>query len=244
MKNNAWPSGDVVYVEKVDGVTLGCISRTKDRNMKGVEAEAAIKAKDYAKGLELLEQVVQEDPKNESAWMGLAQTYPYTQQYDKMKAALDKVLVIADDYVNAIGMLGVYYLNVNKQDSAVAAFEKTIKYNYKYTFGYFHLANLAVQKDKNYQKALEYSLKFDEYGGQPAQGYDLAISIAQGLKDRKLELYFQAKKMATANQHNEAYKLLGQVLGIDSKFEPAIKMKKSYEDAQKAQKIKDENKVK
>lgn len=246
IKNKAWPPGEVVYKEEVDGVPLGAITIAKDRNMKGYDADKALKNRDYETGLRLLEEVVAADPKNESALLTLTQYYPQLQEdpqrLAKMKNAIDKLMLLADDYVNGLGMVGVYYLNVNQLDSAQLIFQRAVDLNYKYTFGFFHLGNIATQKDKDYPKALAYLMKFDEFGGQPAQGYDLAIQVAQALQDRKHTVYFQAKKMAVANNHNEAYKLLGQVLGIDPDFEPAQKMKKAYEDATKQQQMKQQNK--
>ena len=244
--SGAWPPGEVVYKEEVDGVPLGCITKASGRNMKGYEADQAFKKRDYETGLRLLEEVVAEDPKNESALLLLTQYYPQLQQdpqrFAKMKGAIDKLMLLADDYVNGLGMVGVYYLNVNQLDSARVIFQRAVDLNYKYTFGFFHLGNIAAQKDKDYPTALAYLMKYDEFGGQPPQGYDLAIQVAQALQDRKHTIYFQAKKMAMANNHNEAYKLLGQVLGIDPEFEPAKKMKKAYEDATKQQQMKEQNK--
>jgi len=240
MKNKAWPNGDVVYVEQVNGVPLGCITKMKNRNLLGLESENALKQKDISKAVSLLEQIVKEDPKNESALMSLVQLYPNIQAFDKMKWAIDQVLLIADDYVNALGMKGVYYLNTSKADSAKICFQKAIDFNYKYTFGYFYLASLEVQNN-NPSAAISYLLKFDEYGGQPAQGYDLAIQTSQQLKNQLYELYFTAKKLAITGKSNEAYNLIGQVLTIDPNFEPAKKLKKSFDDAMKAQQIKEEN---
>jgi tetratricopeptide (TPR) repeat protein len=125
-------------------------------------------------------------------------------------------------------------------DSAKICFQKAIDFNYKYTFGYFYLASLEVQNN-NPSAAISYLLKFDEYGGQPAQGYDLAIQTSQQLKNQLYELYFTAKKLAITGKSNEAYNLIGQVLTIDPNFEPAKKLKKSFDDAMKAQQIKEEN---
>jgi tetratricopeptide (TPR) repeat protein len=240
LKNGAWPPGNVVYTEKVAGVPLGTVTKTSDRNMRGVRADSAFKAKDFETGFNLLKEVLKEDPKNESALLQMAQSYAQVQQFDKMKEVLDKALALDDTYVNALSLLGVYYLNKNMQDSAKNVFEKIIFHNYKFSFAYFHLANIAVQNKDN-KKALDYLWKFDENGGQPSQGYDIAISIAQQNNDRKLQLYFQARKFAAENKAQEAFNLLNQVLGIDPKFAPAVKMKLAYEEAMREQEIKRQN---
>ncbi len=209
--------------------------------MRGVKADSAFRAKDFETGFSLLNEVLKEDPKNESAMLQLAQSYAQVQQLDKMKEMLDMAMALDDTYVNALALLGVYYLNKNMQDSAKIVFEKVIYHNYKFSFAYFHLANIAVQKDKDNKKAMEYLWKFDENGGQPTQGYDIAISISQQNNDTKLQLYFQAKKLAAEGKVQEAFNLLNQVLGIDPKFMPAVKMKQSFEEAMREQEIKKQN---
>lgn len=241
IQSGAWPPGNTVHLEKADGVPLGAVTKNESRNVKGGQAQAAFKKKDFATAAQYLEEVIKEDPKNESAMLLAAQIYPQIRDFDKMKVVLDKIYKLSDDYVNGLGVRGVYFLNTGAIDSAKVMFNRAVDLNYKYTFGYYHLANIAGQHDKNLGLAIDYLLKFDEYGGQPSQGYQLAIKFAKENSSRIHELYFTAKQLAAQNKHQKAFRLANQCLGINPDFEPAKKMveqyKKANEQAEKERKM-------
>lgn len=230
LQSETWPPAELVHLEEVDGVPLGAVSKAPNGNKKGELAQKAFKEKRYAEGIALLEEVLAADPKNESAMLVLSQYYPQVGKMEEMKNVLTRMRNLANDYVNGLGMAGVYYLNAQQPDSARYYFERATTLNYKYSFGYFHLANLALKEEKDVNKALSIWADFDKYGGQPAQGYQIAVQVAQQAKNRPYELYFRAKALATAGKHVDAYQLLGQAIAVDPNFEPALKAKKMYDD--------------
>ncbi len=231
IQSGAWPPGNVVYLESVDGVPLGAVTKNESGNKDGAAAQAAFKKGDFAKAVEHLDEVLAKDPKNESAMLLSAQACVQIRQFDKMKEILDQMHNLADDYVNGLGVRGLYYVNTGKVDSAKIVFNRAVELNYKYTFGYYYLASIAAQNDKNLPLAIDYLLKFDEYGGQPAQGYNFALQCAKQQGSRLHELYFQAKLLASQGKHSEAFQLGNQCLGIDPDFEPAKKMVDQYKAA-------------
>jgi len=230
LQSKTWPPAEVVHLEEVDGVPLGAVSKAPNGNKKGEMAQKAFREKRYADGIALLEEVLAADPKNESAMLVLSQYYPQVRKMEEMKNVLTRMRELANDYVNGLGMTGVYYLNAQQPDSARYYFERATKLNYKYSFGYFHLANLALKEEKDVNKALAIWADFDTYGGQPAQGYQIAVQVAQQAKNRPYELYFRAKALASAGKHLEAYQLIGQAIAVNPNFEPALKAKKMYDD--------------
>lgn len=234
LKNGAWPPGEILHQIEVDGVPIGMVVKRKsDPKAAGGRAFAR---KDWVGTIQAFEKVVKENPKNESAYLLLAQAYTQTRQWPEMKVVLDSLMALSDEYSNTLGMLGVYYMNTGKREEAIEAFEKAVEVNYKYTYGNFQLAQLYSQ-EKRYAEAMERLEQFDAYGGRPIQGYDLAIQISQATRNDLQYSFFKAKKLSIQKKWKEALPLLNNALAIDPTYEPAVKMKRSYDDAVGLQKL-------
>ncbi|MCP4442900.1 MAG: glycosyltransferase [Aureispira sp.] len=227
IKNGAWPSDNVIKSEDVDGVSIGYLSKRPNKN--GYNAQIAATKKNYPEGIRLLEELVQANPKNESALLMLVQFCAQSGQWDKMKTYGDQLLALSDEYSNALGLMGVYYLNTQNTPKAKEFLEKAVFYNYKYTFGHYHLARIAAS-EQDYVKAMNHLELFDANGGKPADGYNLAIKIAQTTKDNVRLYYFQAKVLGSQGKANESYQMLANSLAIDPTYAPAVKFKKQYDD--------------
>jgi tetratricopeptide (TPR) repeat protein len=232
--NNAWPPGELLHAEKVDDVPLGVV--VKRISSPTAEAGVAFAKKEWANAAVLLEEIVNKNPKNESAYLLLAQTYSTIRDFPKMKESLDKLLEISDQYSNTWGMLGAYYLNIGNQEEAKKAFLKTVELNYKYTFGNFQLARIYTQEN-NLDAAIKCLEQFDAYGGKPAQGYDLGMQIAQKTGNNAQYYFFSAKKMSVNRNWGEAMKLLNSCLAIDPEYKPALKMQRDYDNAVEQQRF-------
>lgn len=226
-----WPPGAEKLKERViDGAPIWAVTKRSEINKKGYRAMQAIKEKDLPKGLELLEEVAQDNPKDESALLLLAQYNLQTGQYPKAKKALDTLLAYSDSYSNSLGMMGIYQMTMKNNEEAKVFFEKATKANIKYVFGHFHLARLYAM-EQNWTKVLEELEFFDKYGGKPAQGYDLGIQVTTQLRNDALKAYFTAKKLSFAGKWNEALNQLNICLRITPDYEPALKMKREYDKA-------------
>lgn len=223
-----WPPDELVYAEKVDEVPVGVIVKRKSSTK--AEAGIAMAKKDWATAAALFEDITKQNPKNESALLLLAQIYSQTGQWPELKAVLDKASLLSNVYSNTLGMYGVYYMGVNNMPEAKKAFQKAVENNYKYTFGNFHLARMYAQEN-NFEEAMKCLELFDAYGGQPAQGYDLAIQISEQTKNDLHRYFFTAKKMSMNQDWANAMKMLNSALAIDPTYEPALKMQRNYNDA-------------
>ncbi len=146
MENGAWPPADVVYEEKAGGATIGAISQRKQKF--GMLGEAAMKQRNYQEAIAQFNKELEIHPKNESALIGLAQANLNLKNFPEMKKSLDKVLALGGSYVSAVGLDGVYYLNIGDIGNAEARFKKALKLNYKYYLGDFYLANIYKQTNK------------------------------------------------------------------------------------------------
>ncbi|WP_197043861.1 glycosyltransferase [Aureispira sp. CCB-QB1] len=235
LEQDVWPAGnELLHAVKVDNVPLCMISKRSETNKKSVEAAAAFKAKDYAKAIALLQEVLKENPKDDSALMLLTQYALQAGNTQLAKETVTELHKYMTDYSNAYGMEGICYMQMKDAENAEKCFSKAVECNPKYTFGHYHLANLLVQKQE-LNKAIEHLELFDQYGGKPAQGYDLAINICQHLGNDAKKSFFMAKKLSTQGKWQEAMQNLNVALSILPDYKPALKMKKMYDDAVRKQ---------
>ncbi len=253
LDSGVFPPKGTIHSEKVDGVPIGIICENtypeKDQLAKFLKPKQKGESPNQymqrlVSSVPLLEQAIQLDPMNESALATVIQTKAQIGDFKTIDKQLNQALALSDDYPNVLSIKAISLLNQNKVDSAKILFERTVELDYKFTFAYFHLARI-LDAQKQYAQALEYLVQFDKHGGRPGNGYDLGIAVAKKGNNRMLQLYFQAKKLQLTNKpkaHQEAYKLLQQVVIMDPEFENAAKLKKSYDDASAKAKAK-KNKV-
>lgn len=227
LKNGIWPTQPVLHEEKVDGITIGYL--TKRASKDGYKAQIAVNKKNYPEAIRLLQGVIEKDPKNESALIMLIQATAQSAKFELMKTYCEQLIGLSNEYSNGLGLMGIYYLNTKNTAKATEFLEKAVSFNYKYTFGHYHLARI-LASEKNYAKAMEHLELFDANGGKPAAGYNLAIQVAQATKDNTRLYYFQAKTLAAQGKINESYQMVGNSLKIDATYAPAVKLQKQYDD--------------
>mgnify|MGYP000138540128 CR=1 FL=1 len=239
LKQDAWPAGNEVLHTIYAGNTPLCmVTKRSETNKKSALAADAFKAQKYPEAIALMQEVVKDNPLDESSWLLLMQYGLQSGQFEianQASAVLDDLI---PEYSNSIGMKGIYYLQRNQIDSAEIEFRKTIAINVKYTFGAYHLARILATKNQ-LQESMKYLELFDKYGGNPQNGYDLAIDVAKGLNDQAKLNYFQAKKLSLQGKWREALPLLQRVLRMAPDYAPAVKMKRDYDNAVAVQKRKE-----
>ncbi len=235
MANGAWPPEELLHAEKVDDIPITVIVKRKS-DPKGLVG-SALNRKDWRTAASLLQEIVKDNPRNESAYLLLAQTYSKSGEWSKMKDALDNLLEISDQESDTWGLVGFYYLGVDNQVSAREAFEKAIEIDYKYTYGIFNLAVMRYNEKDN-SAAMNLLYDFDRYGGSPIEGYDLAIHIAESTGNRRDNYYFTAKRMSLNSEWKGALRILSSCLAISPNFEPALRLKRSCDESLAHQELK------
>ncbi len=226
MNNNAWPPAEVIYTEKAGGAVLGAISK-RSAELYDFKAAEAQKATDISKAIDFYTKETQQHPKNETAWLGLANNYLQARDFPKAKEAIDAFQNLSDTHINGLMALGLYYLNLGDNENAKVTLEKMTKLNYKYNASYYYLAPIYARENQPL-KAIAAIEKYDEVGGNVAQAYDIGIQLAQQLNLRVKELYFQAKKAYFQQNGTEAMSFLKQALAVDPDYEPAVKLNKTF----------------
>lgn len=228
MASGAWPPGNVIYEETVDGIPVGVITKRDTRYE--VDAFAAEKKQDYATAKQLYTKETQANPKNELAWWALASVNTQLRDFPGAQAALNKLFELSPTYQNGWFAQGILYYQQQKIPEAIEAFNQAIKYNYKYTSAYYYLAVIYAQQNQA-EKALKAVENFDKENGSIPQAYDIGIKVAQQKGDKLLENYFSAKKAYFEKDYQKSYQLIQQALLIDSNYEPAVKLKEIYDKA-------------
>lgn len=226
IESGAWPLAEVIYEEKIDGVTVGAISKRTDKFAKaGKDAE---KANDFPLAIENYKKAIAKNPKNEQAHIGLVNAYSRTQNYPEMKKAADAAMKLTKSHVTILSNIGLYYLQTQDFPNAIKTFEEVIDINYKSTPAYYYLA-LAYNGNKEGAKAVSALEDFAVNGGNIPQGYQLAVQLTANSKYQ--QLYFQAKQAYFSNNFQQAYQLVQQSIQAGNNYEPAVKFKAELDKA-------------
>ena len=226
LQSGVWPSQNAIHIERMGTIPLGAVLKNPYPQHGGQAMN--VSTTDPNTSIALFETLVTGDPKNESAWLLLAQVALQAGELPRAKSALDSLFLLSDEYVNGLSILGVYYLQNNQIDSAKITFERGAALNYKYPFGYYQLARIA-QSRNDLQEALRNIELFDQNGGKPDEGYNLALQVAQALGDQARLAYFQARAFFLQNKANEGYNMLQQAVSLNKTYQPALKLKAEYD---------------
>jgi glycosyltransferase involved in cell wall biosynthesis/tetratricopeptide (TPR) repeat protein len=226
IKSGAWPLGEVIYEEKIDGVTIGSISKRTDKFGKaGKDAE---KANNFPLAIENYKKAIEANPKNEQAHIGLINAYSRTQDYPEMKKSVDAAMKLTESHVTILSNLGLYYLQTGDNANAIATFEKVIDLNFKSTPAYYYLA-LAYNNNQESLKAIGTLEKFADNSGNIPQAYQLAIQLTANSKYQ--QLYFQAKQAYFQGNFQGAYQAVSQSVQAGNNYEYAVRFKEALEKA-------------
>ena len=226
IESGAWPLAEVVYEEKVDGVTIGAISKRTDNFAKA--AKDAEKKGDVNTAIDYYKKAIQANPKNEQAHIGLITAYFRSQNYPEMKKAVDEAMKVSDSHVTIVSNLGLYYLQTGDNAKAIETFEKVIDLNFKSTPVYYYLA-LAYNTSGDGLKALNALEQFAINNGNIPQAYQLAVQLTENSKYQ--QLYFQSKLAYFSNNFQQAYQLVQQSIQQGNNYQPAIDFKKALDEA-------------
>ena len=228
INNGAWPPAEVIHTQEAGGALLGAISK-RNPELFDFHASEAEKARDFPNAIDLYTKETEIHPKNETAWLGLANIYLQQGYYPKAKESIDAFQQLSDTHINGLMALALYYLNTNDIQKAKATLEKMTRLNYKYNASYFYLAPIYARENQAL-KAIKTVEKYDEVGGNIVSIYDIGIQLAQQLNMRPQELYFKAKKAYFQQNGAEAVSLVKQALAVDPEYAPAVKLNKAFEE--------------
>ena len=164
---------DIVLDNKSPG-TAGVASSesVEDLNESGIQA---LKNNNLQLAVELLQRVVQKDPKNKSAWNNLGRAYLGLNQNEQAIAALKKQIELNPYDQYAYNNLGMAYEAELKYDEAIAQFQKQIEINPLDPFAHGSMGELLVKQ----KKFVEATPELEKAVGLQPQNPLLLISLGQ-----------------------------------------------------------------
>ena len=238
LESGAWMGYETLHVEEVDGVPIGAVLK-KGNSQAGV-AKKLMQQGQVDTAITLLLQEVQNYPKNEVAWLSLANAYNRKGDFKNMDKAVNGALRLSDSHVNTLAMKGLRYYsefertrntapNLQLLDSAAIYYQKSVDVNYKFFQGYYYLA-ICYGNKQDYKRVMENVELFGMNNGNIAQAYDLGIQAAQRMNDQIRLKYFQARKAMTAQNYQQALQLSTEISRINPKYEPGAKLKIFFDD--------------
>jgi tetratricopeptide (TPR) repeat protein len=180
LQAGSWPTSRSIHTIKVNGVPMVTIEKNEDRY--AYLGQQAIKERKWAEAVKQFKLEVEAYPDNEIAWVGLANAYLNTGQYEEALAAAQQALVVAPDVEVAILYEGLAYLNTSQLDQALQSFDHATRVNDEYFLAYYYKALIHQQKQR-YRMAYEQAQKAIEANPRFKQAYQVAAQALQGLGD-------------------------------------------------------------
>ncbi|MEH2250613.1 tetratricopeptide repeat protein [Nostoc sp.] len=185
------------------------------------QAKAAQNASNYSEAEAIWRRVLQLDPKNASAYVGLGNVLGSQGKYDEALAAFQKAIQLDPKYARAYGGLGSALGSQGKYDEALAAFQKAIQLDPKNAYAYDGLGSVLGSQGKHneaiaaFQKAIQLDPKYaNTYGNL---GNALRI---QGKYDEAIAAFQKAIQIDPKFAY--AYNGLGYTLQQQGKLKEAI----------------------
>jgi len=178
LKNGLWPPKNTIKEIKVDDVVVAAIIERKNRDdyhgstllSEGIREQNSNK---IGNAIELLENAISYDNKNEMAYLELGNGYSASLRFEESRAAMDRLLEFYPDYDKALNTKGYSYIiesSVNNNplllDEAISLINMAITSNYKFYSGYYNLGLCYGMKNDvdnaiyNFKQAIRYNGKF------------------------------------------------------------------------------------
>ena len=186
-----------------------------DLNESGIQA---LKNNNFQLAVELLQRVVQQEPKHKTAWNNLGRAYLGLNQNDQAIAALQKQIEINPYDQYAYNNLGMAYEAQLKYDDAIQQFQKQIEINPLDPFAHGSLGELLVRQKKFAEAVPE----LEKAVGLQPQNPLLLISLGQSYiatnqTEKGMAAFDKAISLAPVpvTWNNIAYSLAEQNVQLD-----------------------------
>jgi len=142
--NNSWLGSHTVYAVKADDVPLSVVIERKDKS--DLYGEQAMEKNEYAKADSFFTQAVKYEPKNEEAWVSLAQAQLQLQKFKEAINSLQQSLEIYPANGSALLLLGLADAQTGDLESAIGYLNESLKENPNNPQAYYYLAFIYQQK--------------------------------------------------------------------------------------------------
>jgi len=176
LKSGSWPNSKSVHTVSASGVPLLSIEKNTDKS--AYLGQQAVKNRQWAQASQYFQQEIQNHPDNELAWIGLANAYLNTGNFDQALQAADEALKVAPKVEAALLYKGMANLNTQRFQEAILAFQEAIQVNDEYFAAYYYMA-LAYEQTGSTQQAFEAAQKAIEVNPRFRGSYELAARLLE-----------------------------------------------------------------
>ncbi len=161
LRAGTWPTEKSVHTIMANGVPLLTIE--KDTEHHAYKGDQAVKQRNWDLAISEYQQEANAYPKNELAWLGLANSYINTGNYDEALKAVDQAMKMAPENESGLYYRGLIMLQKGNATEAVANFEQLIKINDEFPAAFYYLATIYQTRGDGGQalKLLEQAIKLN-----------------------------------------------------------------------------------
>ncbi len=182
LRSDAWPNGRAMGEITANGVPLVAI---EDGSEKAIfKAEAATAAGRWEEAIQFYQQETQRYPKNDVAWLGLANAQMNRGRFREAIDAGQRVLQLAPDNVYAYYYIGLAYYQSGNLAEASQYFTEAVAIDPGFFTGYYYLA-VIYQAQNNVSLAIQSIRKALEINPNFKAGYLLAADLYEQIGDRQ-----------------------------------------------------------
>ncbi len=166
LRTGNWPNEKTVHTITANGVPLLAIE--KDTEHHAYKGDQAVKQRAWDVAISEYLEETKATPKNELAWLGLANSYINSGKNDEALAAAEQALKLAPDNENGLYYKGLILMQKGNANEAATAFERLIVINDEFPAAYYYLANIyqtrgdSLQALKFLQEAIRLNPRFKE----------------------------------------------------------------------------------
>jgi tetratricopeptide (TPR) repeat protein len=182
LKSGSWPNSKSVHTVTASGVPLLSIEKNETRD--AYLGQQAVKKRQWREALQYFQKELERHADNELAWVGMANAYLNTGQFQQAVEAADNALTIAPDLEAGLLYKGMAYLNQNKGQEALLAFDEATRINDEYYAAYYYKAIIFEQRQE-LQQALDAVQKAIESNPSFKGSYELAARIFEKAGDQE-----------------------------------------------------------
>lgn len=175
LNNGTWPPTDkTVHTIKANDIPLLAIMKEENRNTH--LAVMAGKQQNYPRVLELLQDEVVKYPQNEIAWLEIARAYTSLDTVALAYDALERVLELEPENVQAANLLGLNYINAGQIQQGVQVFENSLTFEPRNFIAHFYIASVQNHAN-NIDDAYEHINEAIKINPKFAEAYELMAQI-------------------------------------------------------------------
>lgn len=175
----------------------------------------------YSQSKDIYEKVVEADPRNKKAWLGLGESYRALGLNDKALKAFLSAAVLDPTDGEALFQAGMLYLETNRFDESIQQFKRVQRLNPNYPRTYYYIGKAAFASG-DFGAALEASKSEKKLNPNLADSYLLAAEV------------YRAKKQFAecATEYSHAMKLRPQGADIYVKAAACYRQSGSFDVAE------------